>query len=129
VSVTSDVARDSAVRAVIAEYAHAIDSRDLDACIALFSDEASLVVNGELFTGRDAIRGWLDSLAQAPPGLHLTANTLVREDGERLHAISEFAFVRRGDAGWSVIAAGRYTDTFREEDGALRFLRREVEVS
>lgn len=97
----------------IASYPRLIDARELDACAALFADDAHLDMLGNVFQGIEAIRPWMETLRKSPPGIHLTTNSLVEHVAPgRAAAVSDVAFIRNGEAGWQIMFAGRYIDEF-----------------
>lgn len=117
------------VQDLLARYARAIDDRRLDDCAALFAEDAVLVVNGQRHDGRPAIRAWMDELAKNPAGRHLTVNVVVEAGGaDGAGAVSDVAYLRRGDGGWQVAVAGRYTDEVAVLDGHWRFVRRDIAI-
>jgi len=50
---------------VITRYFEADARRDIDAIVALFSDEAVVVDEGQTYHGSEAIRGWREGAASA----------------------------------------------------------------
>ena len=50
---------------VITQYFEADARRDIDAIVALFSDEAVVVDEGQTYHGSEAIRGWREGAASA----------------------------------------------------------------
>ena len=87
-------------RRLIARYAHTMDNRQLDECAALFERDAILTVNGQAFSGRDAIRGWMTALAGSAAGVHMTGNTVLDFDGDSARATSDFMYGRKTAEGW-----------------------------
>ncbi len=84
----------TAIRDLIADYALALDARDIDACLRLFTSGAEFHVYGRTFAGHDAIgRMFRD----APRGLHLTGVSRVDVHGDTATARSQVLFVRAGD--------------------------------
>jgi uncharacterized protein (TIGR02246 family) len=47
---------DRAIRDLVARYALALDTDDIDRCLELFTDDGQFVVFGREFSGRDQIR-------------------------------------------------------------------------
>ncbi|MEV1025214.1 nuclear transport factor 2 family protein [Streptomyces sp. NPDC050264] len=118
-----------AVRAVIAAHAQAQDAGRTDDIVALYTADAVLEVPGmPTANGREALRAAFKGWAPAQPQLHIVSNTVLtdrgaEEDGE-VTAVSDVAFLQRGDSGWAVQLVGRYEDTLFHEEGAWRFKRR-----
>ena len=66
---TEELADETAIRGLIADYALALDAGDLDGCVLLFAADAEFLVYGRSFAGRDGIA---KMFRDAPRGLHLT---------------------------------------------------------
>jgi ketosteroid isomerase-like protein len=113
----------------IASYPRLIDARDLDACAALFVDNARLEMLGHVFRGIQAIRTWMETLRQSPPGIHLTTNSLIEHIAPgQAAAVSDVVFIRQGDAGWQIVFAGKYIDKFIEAGDRWLFASRIFEM-
>jgi uncharacterized protein (TIGR02246 family) len=127
---TPDPAVLAAVQDLLARYAHAMDQRKLDDCIALFDDNAVLSVTGDTHTGKAAIRAWMDGIAEAsPPGRHLTVNITVDSLGDnRYIAEADFALVRPGEGAPTLAVIGRYYDEVGPVDDTWRFLHRTITI-
>lgn len=114
----------------IAGYPRLIDARELDACAALFADDAHLEMMGQVFRGVEAIRTWMETLRQSQPGIHLTTNTLVeRVAPGRAAATSDVAFIRHDESGWQIVFAGRYIDEFTDAGDRWLFTRRVFQMA
>ncbi|HYQ36330.1 MAG TPA: nuclear transport factor 2 family protein, partial [Mycobacterium sp.] len=50
---TEELADETAIRGLIADYALALDAGDLDGCVQLFAADAEFLVYGRSFAGRD----------------------------------------------------------------------------
>ena len=48
---------------VVDRYLRAADARDVDALVACFAEDGTVLDEGETYVGRDAIRGWREGLA------------------------------------------------------------------
>ena len=117
------------VRAAIASYTHALDDGRTDELIATFCPDGSCDIPGlGRHEGHAALRGAYGKWAPSRPQRHLVVNTRVhRWDDEEAHAISDFVFILKGEAGWAVQVVGRYHDVLHCEDGRWRFHRRVAE--
>lgn len=118
-----------AIRELIGAYGYTIDNRDIDGLAALFCADGVLqsadgVMNAEgraaiieMYKGRFAVLG---------PTFHFThdqAITLDDADPDRATGvIASHAEVTRN--GETMLAAIRYHDTYRREDGRWRFAKR-----
>jgi uncharacterized protein (TIGR02246 family) len=91
---TDDSADEVAIRALIAEYALALDAGDVDECVRLFAADAEFVVYGRSFAGRDGIA---KMFRDAPRGLHLTGVSRVDVRDDTATARSQVLLVRTGD--------------------------------
>jgi hypothetical protein len=84
----------AAIRGLIADYALALDARDIDGCVRLFTDDGEFLVYGRSFTGRDGIG---QMFSDSPHGLHLTGVSRIDVRGDAATARSQVLFVRAGD--------------------------------
>ncbi|MEV1025215.1 nuclear transport factor 2 family protein [Streptomyces sp. NPDC050264] len=114
------------IQSAIAAYAHALDAGDLDGIVDLFWPDAVAEIAGVgEFEGLEAIRQAYAGFAPTGPQLHMVANTVVtRNDGREATAVSDLAFMQRGESGWAVQLVGRYDDTLLRRGDEWRFARR-----
>lgn len=114
------------VRAVIAAYAQALDAGDTDTLVALFcSDGVSEIAGVGTFEGHDGLREGYAAFTPTQPQLHLVVNTVITSWSEtEATAVSNLAFIQRGDAGWTVLVAGQYDDVLHNHEGSWLFHRR-----
>lgn len=84
----------AAIRELIAGYALALDARDIDACVRLFTADGEFLVYGRSFAGRDGVR---QMFSDSPHGLHLTGVSRIDVRGDAATARSQVLFVRAGD--------------------------------
>ncbi|MET7475633.1 nuclear transport factor 2 family protein [Streptomyces sp. NPDC005648] len=114
------------VQAAVAAYAQALDADRTDDLADLFVPDGVAEIAGvATFEGRDAIREGYKAFASPQPQLHLVANTVVTSYTEdEATAVSNLAFIQRGETGWGVQLVGRYDDTLRQVDGVWKFSRR-----
>jgi hypothetical protein len=123
---TSDVAE--GVRAAIAAYNHALDDGRTDDIVALFCADGVADLDGVgSFQGHDALRAAYDQFKPVVPQRHVISNTMLTSATDHeVSAISDLAFMTKGDAGWTIHLVGRYHDTLHCDDGTWRFHRREL---
>ncbi|WP_043672422.1 nuclear transport factor 2 family protein [Streptomyces xylophagus] len=116
----------AAVRAVLGAHTQAQDAGRTDDVVALYTPDGVLELPGtEPIEGHDAIRAAFKGWEQAQPQLHLVTNTVVTSTGEdEARALSDVAFLQRGEAGWAVGVVGHYDDTLRRENGEWLLHRR-----
>lgn len=114
------------VQSVIAAYAHALDEGRVAELVELFWPDGVAEITGVgTFEGHDAISEGFAAFVPAQPQLHLVANTVVTTWTEyEATAVSNLAFLQRGDAGWAVQLVGRYDDTLHRRKNQWRFQRR-----
>jgi hypothetical protein len=114
------------VQAAIGAYTHALDAGKTEDIVELFLPDGVAEIAGQgVFEGHEAIRqGYANFVPQAPQ-LHLVANTVVTSwTEEEATAVSNLAFIGRGESGWAVLLVGRYDDTLRLRDGKWLFKKR-----
>jgi 3-phenylpropionate/cinnamic acid dioxygenase small subunit len=118
------------VQDLLARYAHFLDDRRLDECAQLFSADAILIVNGQPFAGRLAIRDWLDVIGRRPAGRHLTSNVMLTEVAEQTaKSVADLTYLRRNSSGgWELAALGRYLDEVAWDGSSCVFTRRQIEL-
>ncbi|MFF2852845.1 nuclear transport factor 2 family protein [Streptomyces sp. NPDC058001] len=114
------------VRAAIGAHTQAQDAGLTDDVVALYTPDGVLQVPGiDPVAGHDALRDAFKGWAPARPQLHLVTNTVITSWTEdEATAVSDVAFLQRGESGWGVQVVGRYDDTLRRHDTAWRFQRR-----
>ena len=114
------------IRQLVARYALAIDSRDLDALVALFVDDVQVGPDG---SGREALRTYFDSSLREVGVTILNVGThvidLVDEDNATgvVYCRGE---VQTGER-W-IQQAIAYTDTYAQRAGSWYFVRRRHEL-
>jgi ketosteroid isomerase-like protein len=115
----------AAVRALVLEYAAAIDRGDLDGLAELFADGVLRSPRGEA-QGRDAVRRWYDDVVLdgdgSPGTLHHVFGIDVGVAGDSARATSFVTVIQRGRP----IIAGRYDDRFVRDDTGWRFAERTI---
>ena len=109
---------DRAIRDLLACYALALDTDDVDRCVDLFTDDGEFVVFGREFSGRDQIRAMFES---APRGLHLTGVSSIDVSGDAATARSQVLLV---EAGTMHLRPALFDDDLSRDGGRWRFRRR-----
>lgn len=109
---------DRAIRDLLASYALALDTDDIDECLELFTDDGQFVVFGREFNGRDQIRAMFES---APRGLHLTGVSSIDVSENAATARSQVLLV---EAGTLHLRPALFDDELSRDGRQWRFRRR-----
>ncbi len=109
---------DRAIRDLLARYALALDTDDIDRCLELFTDDGQFVVFGREFSGRDQIRAMFES---APRGLHLTGVSSIDVSEDAATARSQVLLV---EAGTMHLRPALFDDELSRDGKQWRFRRR-----
>ena len=107
-----------AIGDLIADYALALDTDDIEGCVGLFTEDSEYLVFGKTLVGPDRVR---KMFTRAPRGMHLTGVSRVRIDGDNATATTQVLFV---DAASHSIRPALYDDDLVKVDGRWRFRRR-----
>jgi uncharacterized protein (TIGR02246 family) len=115
------------IRRTIAGYSQRLDDGRFEEWAELFTEDARLVLMGRVTTGREAIRRYIETVQpDGSRGMHVTTNSLIDVDGDRATATTDYLFVRPGEQGISVIAAGRYYDRLVHRGDQWQFEERSI---
>jgi uncharacterized protein (TIGR02246 family) len=123
-----------AIRDVIARYAWALDTGDVDGFVACFCRDGVLVWDAfeepERWQGAEALRHFAEFFRGLPTSAgrqHHVSNTLVTAAGEDARSRSYVAVaVRQGEGPHLLSVMGYYEDLFRREDGQWRLAERVI---
>jgi hypothetical protein len=117
------------VRAALARYTQALDDGRTDEVVATFCPDGGCDIPGlGAHSGHDELRAGYANVEPRVPQRHLVLNTVLTEwDANKATAVSDVVFLLRGEAGWSVLLVGRYTDTLHCDGDAWRFHHRAAE--
>jgi uncharacterized protein (TIGR02246 family) len=125
-----------AIADTLARYNRAVDAADSEKFTSLFTEsgEWSSPFWGT-FTGREAIRGFIDELAankshtEFRGGQHRIANVIIEElEPGRVSLWANWIVVRGTENGPKLGAMGNYNDILEKEGGRWLFARRAIEV-
>ncbi len=110
------------IRQLVARYAVATDTRDLDALVVLFVDDVRV---GRDAHGRDALQAFFDgSLREVGVTILNTGTHLIElEDADHAHGVVYCRGEIQVDDRW-VVQAIQYRDTYERRDGHWYFARR-----
>ncbi|HWC34526.1 MAG TPA: nuclear transport factor 2 family protein [Mycobacteriales bacterium] len=122
---------EAGVRAAIAAYNHAVDDGRTDDVVATYCLDGSCDIKAlGAHEGHEALRAAYAKVEPRVPQRHLVANTLVTSwDADHAAAVSDFAFMVRGDHGWRTTLVGRYRDMLCRTETGWRFHRREADFT
>jgi 3-phenylpropionate/cinnamic acid dioxygenase small subunit len=110
-----------------------IDDRDVDAYVALFSEDARLITRTVEYQGRAAIKAGLSvAFGSWPPGSvtkHHIGASVITVEGDKAEALTDLVvFQALAEGGWAVLQAGRYQDSFVREGDNWRISERRVQA-
>jgi uncharacterized protein (TIGR02246 family) len=111
-----------AIRQLVARYALATDSRDVDALVELFVDDVQV---GDDRRGRDALRAFFDqSLREVGVTILFVGNHVIDfDDDDHARGVVYCRGEIQVDDRW-VIQAIQYRDTYERRHGTWYFVRR-----
>jgi uncharacterized protein (TIGR02246 family) len=119
---------ESALNALLLEYADAVRTRDVDRWAATWTDDARWVLDEERdVEGRDAIvEMWSQSIAKYPVVVQLYLTCTYDIDGDTATGRCELLELNvKGDGGRHVMA-GHYADTYQRTPDGWRFTSRRI---
>lgn len=128
-----------AIQDLFAGYAWALDTGDVEALVANFTEDAVMIEevfeDPDVWEGHDGIRALAKHYFTSPgfPGRqhHVTQQLFSMRDGGGIVDVKSFAFVTEchGEPPYTLRFAGWYEDEVaRDADGAWRFRRRAVRL-
>jgi hypothetical protein len=112
---------------VAGDYPRALDARNWDAYVALFTDDGELQLGAQAGKGRDGIKGLLNGLPAEPRVIHVITNLSYTITGDTAKGGAYWQDIGIGDKH-GVLAAGHYVDSLRKVNGDWRFVKREIVV-
>ena len=124
-----------AIRQLLLDYGHTLDTRDFAGFAALFADDAVYVGGGPTGEshGPAAIRAALEKTFAANPSgvsgpnMHLFFNETIHLDGDKATGVSKGVFtVQNADGRPDMLIFATYHDTFVRVNGQWKFERRDV---
>ena len=120
---------ESALNALLLEYADAVRTRDVDRWAATWTDDARWVLDAERdVVGRDAIvEMWSRSIAKYPVVVQLYLTCAHDIDGDTATGRCELLELNVVGDGSRRIFAGHYDDTYRRTPEGWRFTSRRIE--
>jgi ketosteroid isomerase-like protein len=110
---------------LIGLHAQLTDDGDYDARVLLYAEDGTFQMgDNPVVEGQAALKE--SFAASSARGKHITANPVVKVEGDRASATTDFIFAMAGEAGLGVMAAGRYYDTFTRSGGEWRYASRRI---
>jgi uncharacterized protein (TIGR02246 family) len=113
---------------LLARYAWAIDTGDVEGYVACFTSDAVVSMRGAINTGHEAIRAYVTSVVTRPefPGRqHHHGEVRIEGDGERCRVKSYSTISQRFEGGETkVMFAGQYRDVVVKQGGRWLFAER-----
>jgi 3-phenylpropionate/cinnamic acid dioxygenase small subunit len=116
-----------AIREVLHLYCHYMDEGKFEALGALFADDGVWIAPYRTATTPSGIAAWLtQSVPPEPRRMHYVMNSVIRVEGDRAEAKSNYMTVFAGDNGPVPSVCGTYVDRLARERGVWKFQRREL---
>lgn len=128
---TSAADEKDAIREAMARYCFALDACRFADVAALFAEDGEWTTNYGAARGRKEIEALLNSVVpkpgEGPQRKHYITNIIVKLDGDRAEAESDYLVVRESENGLLPVMGGRYKDRFVKRTGVWQFARKELE--
>ena len=105
------------IRDLLARYALALDTHDVAAGLAVFTEDAEFVAYGKTYSGHSGIGAMFD---EAPRGLHLLGATSIDVVNDTATARSQVLFSNATE-----LRPGHYEDELVRRDGTWLIRRRQ----
>ena len=119
------------IREVMAAYCHALDACRFADVAGLFAEDAVWTTDYGEAKGRDAIEQIFRSVVpvkgEGPQRKHYITNIIIKVEGERASAVSDYLVVRESESGLLPVMGGTYRDKFVKTPAGWRFARKELE--
>jgi uncharacterized protein (TIGR02246 family) len=131
VRMTSAADEKDAIRELMAQYCYALDACDFASVAGLFAIDGEWMTNYGSARGRTEIEALLQSVVprpgEGPQRKHYITNIIVKLDGNRAAATSDYLVVRESQTGLLPVMGGRYKDKFVKNGDTWSFARKELE--
>ncbi len=116
-----------AIRDVLHTYCQCMDEGRFEELSTLFAADGEWVAPYRTAVGPAGIAAWLaQSVPPSPRRMHYVMNSLIRVDGDRAEAKSNYLVMVEGPDGPLPSVCGTYVDRLTRVGGAWKFQRREL---
>jgi ketosteroid isomerase-like protein len=110
-------------------FVHAVDRRDVDQFLSLWTADATLQSDSQTYRGRDSIRHYLDEIqTEFPVSHHYVANNDIRVSGNVAEGMCDHDVLAATAKGETVILAASAFDRYRRVDQVWRIEQRKIET-
>lgn len=127
----SELEEKDAIREVMAEYCFCLDNDRFADMAALFTEDGTWDTAFGKGTGRAEIEALVRRIRQSassrPRAIHHVTNIVIKLDGDRALAASNWVVVQNGEQGPMIGSAGSYADQFTKQNGQWLFHYRKID--
>ena len=127
---TSVADEKDAIRELMARYCHALDACQFGEVAALFAEDGEWTTTYGSARGRAQIEALLSSVVpkpgEGPQRKHYITNIVIKLDGARAEARSDYLVVRESEGGLMPVMGGTYMDDFAKRDAVWQFARKRL---
>lgn len=127
---TSSADEKDAIRELMAHYCHALDACEFREVASLFAEDGEWTTTYGSARGRGEIEALLTSVVpkpgEGPQRKHYITNILIKLNGDRADARSDYLVVRESDRGLMPVMGGTYMDAFVKREGGWQFARKQL---
>jgi SnoaL-like domain len=126
----SELEEKDSIREIMAEYCFHLDNDRFADMAALFTEDGTWDTAFGKATGRPAIEALVQQIRQSgtsrPRAIHQVTNIVIKLDGARATAFSNWVVVQNSDQGPKIGSAGSYTDDLVKQDRRWLFRYRKI---
>ena len=128
---TSTADEKDAIRELMARYCHALDACKFSEVASLFAEDGEWTTTYGSASGRAQIETLLASVVpkpgEGPQRKHYITNIIIKVEGDRASAVSDYLVVRESENGLLPVMGGTYRDKFVKTPAGWRFSRKELD--
>ena len=120
----------AALRNLTADYASAVDTRDIEAVRRVFAADAVMTAPGRRWEGIDDIAAFFDDNFRANPlaRRHFVTNVRITDARAGTAAATSYFLYTTASAGTSILGWGSYADRAVEFDGRWQIVEKDIAV-